>query len=261
MLKREFFTNLKSLIIFSSILVVTYILVIAIYPSIATSGLNINEILKVFPEELLKVFNMDIFDISTALGWLETEGFIFWILLSGFYSAILGATILTKEENDKTIEILLSKPVSRNEVVINKLICGIINVFIFNLLVYLTCVFGLLLIDDLDFKIVTLISIGTFMIDLMLFTITLMISSFFNKTSVTRNIALAIVFLSYIMQIVGGLTSSLEFLKNISIFEFFSVRYIAVNNCLDPLYLILSIIIILCAILITFINYNKKELV
>jgi ABC-2 type transport system permease protein len=62
------------------------------------------EMLKVFPPEVLKAFNMDISSIDSAYGWLKSEGFIFVLLIIGCYSAIMGSNVLLKEESDKTIE-------------------------------------------------------------------------------------------------------------------------------------------------------------
>ena len=70
------------------------------------------------PEEILKAMNMDIASIDSAFGWLKTEGFIFVLLITGCYSAILGSNILLKEENDKTIEHLNSLPIKRNNIII-----------------------------------------------------------------------------------------------------------------------------------------------
>ena len=36
----------------------------------------INELMKVFPEEVLIAFNMDISSMDSAFGWLKSEGFI-----------------------------------------------------------------------------------------------------------------------------------------------------------------------------------------
>ena len=64
--------------------------------------------MSLFPDDLLKAFNMDISSISSAYGWLKSEGFVFVLLIIGSYSGIMGSNILLKEENDKTIEYLNS---------------------------------------------------------------------------------------------------------------------------------------------------------
>lgn len=110
MLKREMKVNFKSFLIWLLVLIGIFLMVFLVYPSIINSD-NIkmmDEMMKMFPSQMLKAFNMDISVIDSAFGWLKTEGFIFVLLIIGCYSAILGSNILLKEESDKTIEYLNS---------------------------------------------------------------------------------------------------------------------------------------------------------
>ena len=122
MFKRELKINLKSFIIWTSILIGLFLVVFLVYPSIVSSEnmKMMDEMMKIFPEEMLKAFNMDISTIDSAFGWLKTEGFVFVLLITGIYSGILGSNILLKEESDKTIEYLNSVPITRKKIVTNK---------------------------------------------------------------------------------------------------------------------------------------------
>ena len=124
MFKREMKINFKSFVIWTSILIGLFLIVFLVYPSIINSENMemMDEMMKMFPEEMLKAFNMDISSIDTAFGWLKTEGFVFVLLITGIYSGILGSNILLKEESDKTIEYLNSVPVTRKNIVINKIL-------------------------------------------------------------------------------------------------------------------------------------------
>ena len=127
MFKRELKLNLKSFIIWTSILMGLFLVVFLVYPSITNSANMgmIDEMMKMFPKEMLKAFNMDITTIDSAFGWLKTEGFVFELLITGIYSGILGSNILLKEESDKTIEYLNSVPVTRKNIVLSKILCGL----------------------------------------------------------------------------------------------------------------------------------------
>ena len=128
MLKRELKVNLKSFIIWLSVLLIMFLVVFLVYPYIITDDTvkNLDEMMKVFPPELLKAFNMDITSINTAYGWLTSEGFMFVLLIIGVYSSIMGGSILLKEESDKTIEYLGTLPIKRNKIITNKVIVSII---------------------------------------------------------------------------------------------------------------------------------------
>ena len=130
MFKREMKVNLKSFLVWISILIGIFLVVFLMYPSIF-SGDNakmIDEMMEIFPKEVLKMFNMDIASMNSAFGWIKSEGFIFVLLIIGCYSGMLGSNILLKEENDKTIEYLSVLPIKRRNIVLSKITCGLIYI-------------------------------------------------------------------------------------------------------------------------------------
>ena len=62
MFKREIKINLKSFLIWTIILIAVFLMAYLMYPSIISSetGDMIDEMMKIFPEEVLVAFNMDI---------------------------------------------------------------------------------------------------------------------------------------------------------------------------------------------------------
>ena len=152
MFKREIKINFKNFIIWLSVLIGIFFVVYLMYPSIIKSDniKMINEMMTVFPEELLKAFNMDITSIDSAYGWLKSEGFVFVILIIGCYAGIMGSSILLKEESDKTIEYLNSLPVTRNNILLSKVLAGLIYITLMVLGLSLFNCLGLSLSGDFD---------------------------------------------------------------------------------------------------------------
>ena len=136
MFKRELKVNFKSFCIWSIVTMLLFLVVFLVYPSIINSpeSKSINEMMEIFPKELLKAFNMDLASIDSAYGWLKSEGFVFILLIIGCYSAILGSNILLKEENDKTIEYLGVMPIKRASIVLSKSLVGVIYIISFTIL-------------------------------------------------------------------------------------------------------------------------------
>ena len=184
MFKREIKINFKNFIIWTFITLIMFLIVFLIYPSITSSDnvKMLDEMMNMFPEEILKAFNMDIASINTVYGWLKTEGFIFVLLIVGCYSAILGSNILLKEENDKTIEYLNSLPVNRNKIVLKKTFVGVIYiislVFILSIFNYI----GLFISGDFDKKQYILLSIMPLFSSLSIFFICMFLSTFTHKS-------------------------------------------------------------------------------
>jgi len=263
MLKRELKYNLKTFIIWNIILIGIYLLVFLIYPSIISSDSiqMMDEMMKIFPEEILKAFNMDIASMDSAFGWLKSEGFVFLLLIIGAYSGILGSNILSKEENDKTIEYLNSLPITRNKIIITKIITGLIYVILMTLIIGVFNYIGLSLSGSFDKKAYILLSITPILPSIIIFSLCLFLSTFTHKTKKMIGISLGIVFISYILNTLSSIDKSVDFLKFFSIFTLADTRNIIINTKINPIMIIISILITLFFIILSIIHYNKKELV
>lgn len=263
MFKRELKINLKSFIIWTSILIGLFLVVFLIYPSIINSANMemIDEMMKIFPEEMLKAFNMDISTIDSAFGWLKTEGFVFVLLITGVYSGILGTNILLKEESDKTIEYLNSVPVTRKNIVLNKILCGLFYIILMIVIIGIFNFIGLSLSGEFDRKSYILLSITPLFSSIVIFAICLFLSTFTHKTKKTLGISLGIVFVSYFLNVISEIGESTEFLKYISIFTLADIRNVILNVSINPILVVLAICITVIFMILTMIRYEKKELV
>ena len=263
MIKREFKINFKSFIIWTFILVAMFLVVFLIYPYIVTDDTikNLDEMMKVFPPEILKTFNMDITSISSAYGWLKSEGFMFVLLIIGFYSSLLGANIVLKEENDKTIEYLNSLPITRTKVLTNKIIVAITYIIALVLIIGLFNYCALLLSGDFDQKQYILLSVTPLFIALPLFALNLFISTFLHKIKKTVGISLGLVFVFYLLNILSELSESVKALKYFSIYTLADVRNVITDISINLNNVIICIIITIIFIIGSYIRYNKKELI
>lgn len=262
MLKRELKINLKSFIIWTSILILLFLVVFLVYPSIVSSD-NINQIdemMKLFPKEVLKAFNMDISSMDSAYGWLKSEGFIMILLVTGIYSSILGSTILLKEENDKTIEYLNSLPLKRKDIIGDKVLVGIIYIVLMVLVIAIFNYIALYLSGDFDKKQYLLLSITPLLTSLPLFSINLYISTYFNKLKSIFGISLGISIGSYFIQILADMSEKIVFLKYLSIYTLADIRNIIIDIRINPIMIIASVLITLVFIVSSYLRYNKKEL-
>lgn len=263
MWKRELRVNFKSFAIWTAILLILFGVVFLIYPSIVTSDNMdaLNEIMKVFPEDVLKAFNMDISSIDSAFGWIKTEGFVFVLLITGIYSGILGSGILLKEENDKTIEYLHSLPVKRTQIVMGKVIVGLTYIL---LMIFALGVFnyvGLALSGEFDEKSYLLLSVTPLFSAVVIFSFCLFLSTFTHKTKNTIGISLGIVFASYFLNVISELSEETEVLRYISVFTLADIRNVIVDVTINPYLVITAFVLAIIFIGLAVLRYNKKELV
>ena len=263
MLKREWKVNFRGFVIWTSILVILFGAVFLIYPSIITSDNmeSLNEMLKVFPEDLLRAFNMDISSIDSAFGWIKTEGFVFVLLITGIYSGILGSGILLKEENDKTIEYLNSLPVKRTQIVMNKVAVGLVYIFLMVIVLGVFNYVGLTWSGDFAKKSYLLLSITPIFSSIVIFSFCLFLSTFTHKTKNTIGFSLSIVFVSYFLNVISELSKETEVLKYISFFILADIRTVIVDVKINPHLVIVAFGLAILFIGLAVVRYNKKELV
>lgn len=263
MFKREMKVNFKSFLIWLLILIALFLVVFVMYPSII-NGENaqmMEEMMKLFPKEILKAFNMDISSIDSAFGWLKSEGFVFVLLIIGCYSGILGSNILLKEENDKTIEYLNSLPIKRNNIVFSKVITGLIYIALMVILIGIFNYVGLVLSGDFDKIQYILLSITPIFPSFVIYFICMFLSTFTNKTKKMFGLSLGIVLISYMLQMLSTMANETEFLKYLSVFSLADIRNVILDKAINPLMIFLSLILSIVFLISTIVHFNKKELV
>ena len=263
MFKRELKVNFKNALIWFMVLAGLFAIIVVAYPFIIDSENmeSIKAMMDMFPPEMLKMFNMDLAMIDTAYGWVKTEGFIFILLVISCYASVLGSNILLKEENDKTIEYLVSLPISRVKIVISKMLVGLIYIVAMVVLFGLVLYGALLVAGPLDHLQYILLSITPLFPALVIYFATMFISTFTHKTKKMLGISLGVTFVSYILHLISSIGASVEFVKYFSVFTLADLRNVMQNIALNPI--MLAITIVLCGIFacVTVLRYNSKELV
>ena len=263
MIKKELISNFKSFLAWLLVLILIFLLVYIVYPFIITDDTmkSMDELMQVFPPELLKAFNMDMSSIDTAYGWLKTEGFMFILIIIGLYSSILGGSIVLKEESDKTIEYLGFLPIKRSQIMTNKIIVSLIYVISITIIIGLFNFIALLISGDFDKKEFILLSLTPIFISLPFFSLNLFISTFFHKTKKVIAISLGLVFLFYILSVISELSSNVDFMKYFTIYTLADVRNVIADDKINFWMVLISLLISGLFILLSYLRYNKKELI
>ncbi|MCR5636477.1 MAG: ABC transporter permease [Clostridiales bacterium] len=263
MLKRELKVNFKGYLIWSGVTILMFLVVFLIYPSIINGpeADSINEMMKMFPPELLKSFNMDLASIDSAYGWLKSEGFVFILLIIGCYAGILGSNILLKEESDKTIEYLGVMPIKRTSIVLQKSLAGVVYIIGITAAVGVFNFIGLDLSGDFDKKQYIFLSLTPLLSCVPVFFVCMFLSAFAHKTKKMLGISLGLVILSYVFNTLSSLSENTEYLKYFSVFTLADIRNVIINISVNPLMIFISLFIDTLFLCMTIIRYNKKELV
>lgn len=258
MLKRELKINFKPFSIFTILMTSIYLISFLIYPSISNANMDLDALIESLPKEISKSFNMDSISISTISGWIKTEGYMIITLFGSIFFGILGGNILLKEENDGTIYFLATKPIKRSKIVVSKIVCGIIYILIFNLLLSIFILAGLKISNDLIMKDIIKIAVASALLHLFIFILSIAISTFFKKTRNSTSTCIGTILIFYIITILANLNENINFLKYLTPFSYVDISISSQSTIINLFILSIATFI---PLIITFIQYSKKELV
>ena len=108
---------------------------------------QMQDVTKVFADmgSFTAAFGMDTLNFGTLIGFYGVECGNILGLGAAFYASFCAVSILSKEEKDHTAEFLLSHPISRKQVLIQKLIAVWIQIVLLNVIVYLGSILSITL--------------------------------------------------------------------------------------------------------------------
>jgi len=262
LIRTEFKRTFRSFLLWAVIIIGLSILMLSLYPAFEDSFGDIADYLDMFPPAFLEVFGLGEggLDMANPYGWYGTEGYLFVVLIGGSYAGILGASILSKEEDDKTIEFLLSKPISRNQILLGKAVVVLINLLLLNgcLFIVLSATFSF--ITEYEFVTVLMLCLGPLFLQAIFASIAMAISIFVTKSRMVISCSLGLVIGLYFLEVIATLTDQLNFLKYLSPYEYVNAVSLVNDHTIEPLYLLIGMGMIFVSGFITWYFYNRKDI-
>ena len=221
LLQKELKRNRKNLITWSLIVTAFTALVLGIFPFMSGMGDSITGLMENIPEELTKAMGMDANTWKNILGFYSTYYGIYIILLVGIFSMSTGATIISKEERDRTSEFLYTRPISRASIFDTKIGALIGLMLIIDLIQTLVAVV-LLATSDTDFSwgAFTIMHIHGIVLIFFFTAMGVLISFFFRPKKNFMGPVVGVIFGSYFLNAVSKSAESIEWMGYISPFRY-----------------------------------------
>ena len=254
----------KSNLIFLTLMCLYFYWFTTIYDPDLFGGME--EFVQNYPEALQEM-------VGGQLALAEFGGFIHVYLFSmawfyfGFYYVITTANDIPKEIETKTIDLMLSKPIKRWEFSLGKFFSHVIAAGCLVLGVYLSIIFGIFTLDNIDPAELHFEELNFAFVWLFIFLITIISSSFFfsaflePKKSLVFSLGLMIFF--YVIGVYAELFGEeIEDIQYLSVFYYFDTFDLLVNQDWENVY---RDVLILCAYSIAFttagvIAFNLRDI-
>ncbi len=258
---RELKRNRKTFIIWTSLIILYNILVIAFFPVLADKGKAMDTMLKDM-KGALDFFGMGFMDFSNVLSLFGAYSFVYLSMMGGVYAMILGSGILSREEGEKTIEFLMSKPIKRSSIVTSKLAATFFNIVLLSVLYTGTSLIMMTLLTKQSFNYGALISLmlAAFLIFILFAALGIFLSTFISRSKSIVSISIGIVLGTYIIGGLSAIAKEADFLKYFSPFKYMDTKYIMDNGRINYVYGGMFLVVIAVCIGGAYYFYNKKDI-
>lgn len=250
----------KSTITWTISLCAIIIIFLLIYPSFSDNSQEVKKIFDAYPESVRKAFGISIDSITSLLGFYSYI-FLYVVLCGAIQAMNYGTSIISKESRDKTADFLLTKPVSRTQVITSKLLAILTSIAITNI-IFLCVVFftaNLMKKEAFDVKIFFMISLTLLFMQLIFAAIGILTSVLLPKIKSVIAVSLGTVFGLFIVNMFASIIGE-EAIRYITPFKYFDFTYIIKNGSYEARFIILEIILIASALITSYVIYVKKDI-
>ncbi|MCR5201465.1 MAG: ABC transporter permease [Lachnospiraceae bacterium] len=256
--KHEIKQQKVALLIWSISIGLLVAMCVLMYPDMKSQMGGVNEMFSSMGN-FTQAFGMDELNFGTLIGYYGVEGGNMLGIGGAFFAAIIGISVLMKEEKERTAEFLLTHPVSRKRVITEKLLATFAIIIIMNVIVFLFSVISILMIDEKIFwKELILFHVAYLLMQFEINGICFGISAFLRKSGM--GIGIGIAGFMYLINIVANISEDAKALKYITPFGYTESSDIINNVKINTDYLIPGMIVMVLGIIIAYIKYNKKDI-
>jgi ABC-2 type transport system permease protein len=249
----------KSTIIWTLAQMTLIVLFLAIFPSFASDAGAFKEMLAGFPEELRKAIGLSVDSIATVIGFYSYI-FLYLKLCGAIQAMNLGTSLVSKETSEKTADFLLTKPVTRIQVVTAKLLAALTSLIFTNLFFVSTTLVMAALVSEEEFSvtILFLIAFSLFLVQLIFLTLGVLVSVVVPKIKSVISVSLGTVFGFFMIAMVGSAMDDTA-MRYITPFNYFDTSSIIEKSSYEGSFLFVGGLLIITAITASYYIYYKRD--
>ncbi len=247
---RELRANLKGLLCWAAGVFALVAAGFYKYAGVAASDNAMNALVNMLPRVIRVLVGIGSLPLSSPEGYYACM--YLWIAMVAFlHAAMLGATILAKEERDRTAEFLFTKPIRRQGAILGKMLAGTVNLFAITVVAWGTTLIFFLPqaaqvgVTNLAPAIHRTMA-GMFVTQLVFFFAGFLGAAALPGHKAAGQLAAGLVLGTYLLSVMMELAGAPRFLDVLSPFRYFYAENV-LREGLSPLYLALSAVLTLGA--------------
>lgn len=223
--------RLRGSIVTSVLIAVLGAFYVAMWPSFA--DVDLDQFLEAWPPALRELFGVE--SLASIEGFLATELYQFvWVLLLGLYLAYSAAGLIAGDVERHRLDLLLSLPVTRTRVLVEKFVSLLAPILLANAVVPVVIYASVLAIGE-TIDVPALVAVHVLSVPYLLAcgAIGLVLSVLVDRADVANRLALGVVFGLFLVQSVTAVTEGYEWLGRVSPTAYYDPTAVLVHNEYD----------------------------
>jgi ABC-2 type transport system permease protein len=220
-----------------------------------------NEMLARFPPEMRAAFGMDKIDLSTVLGFYSFI-FLFVQLCLAIQASNYGFGLVSIEENELTADFLLSKPVSRMQVMTSKLLSALTSLTLTNIVVWVSSFIAISLFrgeHEYESSTLFLLLLSIIIFQFFFLSVGLIISLLVKRVRSVTPYALGLAFGAYVLSAFSGMLGDVK-LELITPFKHIDAAYIIQHGAYNTPLVLLNTAVTLVALAGSYWLYTRRDI-
>jgi len=259
--RHEFHARWKSVIIWSLALTAMVMFFFSIFPVFADQAALTNQMLAKFPPALLEAFGMNKMDLSTVLGFYSFI-IVFAQLCLAVQAGNYGFGLVSIEESEWTADFLLSKPVTRGQVLTSKLLAVLSGLLLTDLVVWVASFAAITFFRgarEYDMAILILLFLSMVILQLFFLGIGLVISLLVRRVRSVTPYSLGLAFGMYVLSAFSGIFGAVK-LEYITAFKHLDPAYIVKQGSFDTPLVLINVAVTLVALSVSYWLYIRRDI-
>lgn len=255
---KELKQSFKSWCIWTGAIVFMLLVCILIFPEMKDQMEGVTDIFSDMGD-FTAAFGMDKLNFGEIMGYYGTECGNVLGIGGSFFAALTAAAVLSSEEKNRTAEFLFTHPVSRSNVLMQKLLSVYTRIIAMNIVITAASVMGFAAIGEkIEVREFLLLHLAYMILQLEIGSVCFGISAFIRRGSI--GIGIGIAFALYFLNIVCNISEQTEALKYVTPFAYAEASDIITKSEIDAGLILIGCIYSAVGVCAGFVKYTKKDL-
>jgi len=251
----------RSFVTWSAALLAVIFVFFSLFTSFTKDAALMNELLARFPQELRAAFGLANMDLATIEGYFAFS-FVFCQLLMAIQAAGYGFGLLSLDESELRADFLLSKPVSRPNILTSKLAAALVSLLITNLALTLGTFSAIALFwgeTVYNPGAILLVLLSGFLFQLVFLGVSLALSLTARRIHSVTPYALGLAFGTYVLNAFSGVIGEVK-LELLTPFKHFDPGYIVRHQAFDTPFVLADMALVIIAVVLSYWLYQHRDI-